>query len=112
VNDSIAQDEGWTSYDMSAAVDYENAMRAVRQPGPVRRGALNTQLPIDGDPTSQATSYRARRIDLGHASNQAALLNVPLEASRRRNARLFSQRLVVCDDEAVSRTQLFRWVCR
>ena len=24
----------------------------------------------------------------------------------------FSQRLVVCDDEAVNRTQLFRWVCR
>ena len=41
MNDSIAQDEGWTSYDMSAAVDYENAMRAVRQPGPVRRGVLD-----------------------------------------------------------------------
>jgi hypothetical protein len=33
VNDLFTQDERWTSYDMSAAADYENAMRVVRQPG-------------------------------------------------------------------------------
>ena len=30
MNDSIAQDEEWTKYDMSAANDFENAVWAVR----------------------------------------------------------------------------------
>ena len=54
----------------------------------VSSAALSTRLAMYAEPPSLTMSYRKPAASTSvHASSQAALLNLPLEASRRRNAR-------------------------